>query len=217
MFRLSCQIILQDKGPWLTLAQYGSVPGAIMRSPKLYLGRDAERATGGLYLYDWSGFIYTLRMCCAQRDKKQHEYYYILFLICVCSKQVHNCVSTPPPAPDSQSFHNIMLSKQLTTKCTLLFPNVLVCLLFFCLVICFDFLTMELRLIKDFAGSYWQFVLECTIKESVENGPRLPWTATITWLWRENWGKRKKKFDIKDGLMHLSSHHRHVPKCIVLE
>lgn len=133
-----------------------------------------------------------------------------MFLICVSSKGVHNCVSTPPPlnhtlpapppAPDSQSFRNIMLSKLLTTKCTLLFPNVLVCLLFFCLVICFDFLTMELRLIKDFAGSYWQFVLECTIKESVENGPRLPRTATITWLWRENWGKKKKKVWYKGWL-----------------
>lgn len=53
VFRLSCQIILQDKGPWLTLAQYGSVPGAIMRSPKLYLGRGAER---GLYLCDLKWF-----------------------------------------------------------------------------------------------------------------------------------------------------------------
>lgn len=195
-----------------------------------YIQVEVQREPLEVYIcMTWSGFIHTLSMCCAQRDnkKKQPEYYYILFLICVSGKGVHNCVSTPPPlnhtlppplpAPDSQSFRNIMLSKLLTTKGTLLFPSVLVCLLFFCLVIWFGFLTTELRLIKDFAGSYWQFVLECTIQESVENGPRLPQTATITWLWWENRDKKKKKFDIKDGLMHPSSHQRCVPKCIVLE
>lgn len=84
VFRLSCQIILQDKGPWLTLAHYGSAPGAIVRSPKLYLGGGAERATQGLYLCDWSGFIHTPSMCCARRDKKNNNSVLLHFVSYLC-------------------------------------------------------------------------------------------------------------------------------------